>query len=49
MAETVTISKAEYESMKETLEILSDKRAVEAVKKSLIDLKKGKFTRLDLN
>ena len=39
----VMISAAEYESWKETLEILGDKKLVKAIKKGEEDFKKGQF------
>ena len=41
--ELVTISKEEYESMKETIEILSDKSLMLGIFKGIDDIKKGKF------
>ena len=39
----VLISAAEYESWKETLDILSDKGLMQAIKKGEEDIKTGKF------
>ncbi len=39
----VMISAAEYESWKETLDILGDKKLVKAIKKGEEDFKKGQF------
>lgn len=39
----VMISASEYESWKETLDILGDKKLVKAIKKGEADFKKGQF------
>ena len=39
----VLISAAEYESWKETLDILSDRKLLKAIQKGEEDFKKGKF------
>lgn len=41
--ELVQIPKQEYESMKETLEILSNKKLMKEIKESIQDIKKGKY------
>jgi len=43
----VTVSADEYESMKETIEVLSDKELVEQLKKSHEDIKAGRTTSLN--
>ena len=42
----VTISSDEYESMKSTLEVLSDSELIEQIKESREDFKAGKYKRL---
>ncbi len=42
----VTISSDEYESMKSTLEVLSDSELIEQIKESREDYKSGKFQKL---
>jgi len=44
----ITISKEEYDSMKETLEILSDPDMMEQLKESEKNRKKGKFWKLKI-
>ena len=41
--ELVQIPKEEYESMKETIEILSDKKLMKEIKEGIKDIKKGKY------
>lgn len=41
------VSNAEYESLKETLEILSDPKAVKGIKDGEEDFKKGRFISLE--
>lgn len=43
----VIIPKDEYESMKATIEVLTDKNLVEQLKKSKEDIKKGKVKKWD--
>ncbi len=43
----VIISKDEYDSMKATLEVLSDKNLKKQLKKSKEDIKKGKVKKWD--
>jgi len=45
-ARWVTISSDEYESMKSTLEVLSDSELIEQIKESSEDFKTGKFKKL---
>ncbi|MBL7117676.1 MAG: hypothetical protein ISS94_02680 [Candidatus Syntrophoarchaeum sp.] len=45
-ARWVTISTDEYESMKSTLEVLSDTELVEQIKESREDFKAGRFKKL---
>jgi len=45
-AHRITISSDEYESMKSTLEVLSDSELVEQIKGSKDDYKSGKFKNL---
>jgi len=45
-ARWITISMDEYESMKSTLEILSDLELMEQIKKSREDFKAGRFKKL---
>ena len=45
--ELVSISKEEYESMKETLEVLSDKKLMKGISKGIEDIKKGKYITLE--
>ncbi len=45
--ELIQISKEEYESMKETLEILSNKKLMKGIKEGIEDIKKGKYITLD--
>ena len=45
-AQWVTISSDEYESMKSTLEVLSDSELMEQIKESKEDYKSGKFKNL---
>ncbi len=47
-AQWVTISSDEYESMKSTLEVLSDSELIEQIKESREDYKSGKFKKLHL-
>ena len=46
-SQLIQIAKEEYESMKETIEILSDKRLMKGIKEGIEDIKKGKFISLD--
>lgn len=46
-AHWVTISSDEYESMKSTLEVLSDSELIEQIKESREDYKSGKFKKLN--
>lgn len=41
--ELIQISKEEYESMKETIEILSNKKLMKEIKEGINDIKKGKY------
>lgn len=43
----VLISSAEYESWKETNEILSDKKLMKAIRQGEEDMKKGRYITLD--
>ena len=45
-AQWVTISSDEYESMKSTLEVLSDSELIEQIKGSREDYNSGKFKKL---
>lgn len=45
-ANWVTISSDEYESMKATIEVLSNPEILEQIKKSRKDIKEGKFKKL---
>ena len=45
-AHRITISSDEYESMKSTLEVLSDSELIEQIKESREDYKSGKFKKL---
>ncbi len=47
MAQTVTISKEEFDSMKETLDILSDSELVKDIKEGIEDIRKGKSISLN--
>ena len=42
MAEMVTLRKGEYESMKETLEIMSDPKLLQDIREGIDDIRKGK-------
>ncbi len=42
----ITISNDEYESMKTTLEVLSDRELLDQIKESREDFKAGKYKRL---
>jgi len=43
-SELIQISKNEYESMKETLEVLSNKKLMKDIKEGIEDIKKGRYT-----
>jgi PHD/YefM family antitoxin component YafN of YafNO toxin-antitoxin module len=45
-AQWVTISSDEYESMKSTIEVLSDSELIEQIKESREDYKSGRFKKL---
>ncbi|MCX9085261.1 MAG: hypothetical protein OIN87_10765 [Candidatus Methanoperedens sp.] len=45
-AQWITISSDEYESMKSTLEVLSDTDLIEQIKESKEDYNSGKFKKL---
>jgi len=45
-AQWVTISSDEYESMKSTIEVLSDSELIEQIKESREDYNSGKFKKL---
>ena len=45
--ELIQVPKEEYESMKETIEIMSNKKLMKAIKESIDDIKKGKYITLD--
>ena len=45
-AHWVTISSDEYESMKSTIEVLSDSELIEQIKESREDFNTGKFKKL---
>ena len=47
MAETVTIQKEKYKSMKETLDIMSDSKLLEDIREGIKDIRKGKTISLD--
>ena len=47
MAETVTIPKDKFESMKETLDIMSDPKLLEDIREGIDDIRKGKTVSLD--
>jgi len=42
MAETVTVQKDKYESMKETLDIMSDSELLEDIREGIKGIRKGK-------
>ena len=46
LKESVTISKAEYEELIETVEILSDREILKDIKDSKREIEEGKFTTL---
>ena len=46
MAETITLSKDKYESMKETLEVLSDPELLNNIREGINDIRKGKTVSL---
>ena len=41
--ELIQIPKDEYESMKETIEILSNKKLMKSIKEGIEDIKNGKY------
>ena len=41
--ELIQIPKDEYDSMKETIEIMSDKRLMKSIAQGIQDIKKGKY------
>ena len=41
--ELIQIPKDEYESMKETIEILSNKKLVKSIKEGIEDIKNGRY------
>ena len=41
--ELIQVPKEEYESMKETIEIMSDKKLMKGIKQGIEDIKKGKY------
>jgi len=45
--ELVQIPKEEYESMRETLEILSNKKLMNRIKQGIDEIKEGKYTTLE--
>lgn len=47
MAETVTLRKTEYESLKETLEIVSDNALMNDIREGIDDIRNGKTVSLD--
>ena len=47
MAETITIPKDKYESMKETLEIMSDSELLRDIRDGIEDVREGKTISLD--
>ena len=47
MAETIVISKKEYEGMKETIEILQDPEMMAQILESEKNIKEGKIKKLD--
>ena len=42
--ELIQVPKYEYESMKETIEILSDRKLMAGIKQGIEDIKKGRYT-----
>ena len=42
-SELIQIPKEEYESMKETIEMLSNKKLIKSIKEGINDIKNGKF------
>jgi len=42
-SELIQISKDEYESMKESLEILSNKKLMKGIKEGIEDIKNGRY------
>lgn len=48
MAETIVISKKEYEGMKETIELLQDPEVMKQIQESEKNIKEGKIKKLDL-
>ncbi|MBI2659710.1 hypothetical protein HYX07_00935 [Candidatus Woesearchaeota archaeon] len=42
-SELIEIPREEYESMKETLEILSNKKLMKDIKEGIEDIKKGRY------
>ena len=47
MVETITIPKDKYESMEETLDILSDPKLLKDIREGIDDIRKGKTVSLD--
>lgn len=41
--ELIQIPKEEYDSMKETIEIMSDKRLMKSIAQGIQDIKKGRY------
>ena len=47
MAETITVKKEEYESMKETVELMSNSNLLKDIQEGISDIRKGKTVSLD--
>ena len=47
MAETINVPKEKYDSMKETLEVISDPKLMEDIREGIDDIRKGKTVSLD--
>ncbi len=47
MPETITVPKDKYESMKETLDIMSDPKLIADIREGINDIRKGKTISLD--
>ena len=45
--ELIQVPKDEYESMKETINIMSNKKLMKAIKESIDDIKKGNYITFD--
>jgi|TARA_B100001971_G_C18053148_1_gene463938 PHD/YefM family antitoxin component YafN of YafNO toxin-antitoxin module len=47
MPETITVPKNKFDSMKETLEVVSDPKLMEDIREGIDDIRKGKTVSLD--